>query len=68
MSAYFQFRYMWFYDPFNLNNRHFNLQFELDALDVNAVGFIDDTSNIIYSGSDNGIIKVDIEHVIQIDH
>lgn len=30
----------------------------MDALDVNAVGFIDDTSNIIYSGSDNGIIKV----------
>lgn len=34
------------------------MQFELDALDVNAVGFIDETSNIIYSGSDNGIIKV----------
>lgn len=34
------------------------LQFEIDALDVNAVGFIDETSNIIFSGSDNGIIKV----------
>lgn len=35
-------------------------QFEQDAMDVNAVGFIDETSNIIYSGSDNGIIKVHI--------
>lgn len=26
--------------------------------DVNAVGFIDETSNIFFSGSDNGIIKV----------
>lgn len=33
-------------------------QFEQDAMDVNAVGFIDETSNIIYSGSDNGVIKV----------
>lgn len=39
-------------------SRFLILQFELDALDVNAVGFIDETSNIIYSGSDNGIIKV----------
>lgn len=27
---------------------------------MNAVGFIDETSNIIFSGSDNGIIKVKI--------
>lgn len=26
--------------------------------DVNAVGFVDETSNIFFSGSDNGIIKV----------
>ncbi|XP_058815307.1 DDB1- and CUL4-associated factor 11 [Topomyia yanbarensis] len=26
--------------------------------DVNAVGFVDETSNIFYSGSDNGIIKL----------
>lgn len=37
-------------------------QFEIDALDVNAVGFIDETSNIIFSGSDNGIIKVYIDY------
>lgn len=37
---------------------HFILQIELGEINVNSVGFIDDTSNIIYSGSDNGIIKV----------
>lgn len=36
-----------------VNNQH-----EQEAVDVNAVGFIDETSNIIYSGSDNGIIKI----------
>lgn len=34
------------------------LQCEQEALDVNSVGFIDETSQIIYSGSDNGVIKV----------
>lgn len=37
----------------------FDEQFEQEAdVDVNTVGFIDETSNIIYSGSDTGIIKV----------
>lgn len=26
--------------------------------DVNAVGFLDETSNIFFSGTDNGLIKV----------
>lgn len=34
------------------------LQCESEALDVNSVGFIDGTSQIVYSGSDNGVIKV----------
>ncbi|XP_031619571.1 DDB1- and CUL4-associated factor 11 [Contarinia nasturtii] len=38
--------------------RTFRCPFEQDAVDVNAVGFIDETSNIIFSGSDNGIIKI----------
>lgn len=42
------------------------MQFETDALDVNAVGFIDDTSNIIFSGSDNGIIKVHSKFYIKV--
>lgn len=29
-----------------------------DTADVNAVGFVDDTSQIFYSGSDDGIIKI----------
>lgn len=35
----------------------YHVPVENDTIDVNSVGFVDDTSNIMYSGADNGRIK-----------
>lgn len=39
------------------NRNTYQVPVETDTIDVNAVGFVDDTSNIMYSGADNGRIK-----------
>lgn len=41
---------------------------ESDTIDVNAVGFVDDTSNIMYSGADNGRIKASDNATIHHTH
>lgn len=40
------------------NRRTLQIPVASETMDVNAVGFIDENSNIIYSAADNGVIKV----------
>lgn len=42
------------------NRNTYHVPVETDTIDVNAVGFVDDTSNIMYSGADNGRIKASV--------
>lgn len=44
------------------NRRVLKVPVAEEKYDVNAVGFVDETSNIFFSGTDNGIIKV-ITHI-----
>lgn len=41
-----------------MNDFHFVFQIEAHEDDVNAVTFADETSHILYSGSDDGLCKV----------
>ena len=45
---------------FYLFKRFFSVSFQIDAHDddVNAVSFADDSSQIMYSGGDDGLCKV----------
>lgn len=48
---------MYIYDLVE-NRRTCQIPVASDSMDVNAVGFIDENSNIIYSAADNGVIRV----------
>lgn len=41
-----------------LDRRILKVPVQSNAVDVNSVGFVDDSSDIFFSGTDNGFIKV----------